>query len=129
MVLIAVLSCPRFAAGTSSRTGSLSQNRPPTLRYLKREQRPPIRLVLQGNGFAGGPRQISLELKAWNSSVRPSALPLSKAGGAFNRLKGSKSTPSRLPAPVEPQREEAAPVAEPFFESVGPGLTDVEPHT
>jgi hypothetical protein len=54
-------------------------------------------------------------------------LPLSKGGGAFNRLKGSNSKPSRLLAPVQPQREEAAPVAEPFFESVGPVLTDVEP--
>ena len=70
---------------------------------------------------------MSLELKAWNSPVRPSALPLSKGDGVFNRLKGSKSKPSRLPDPVEPQRDEAAPVAEPFFESVGPVLTAVGP--
>jgi hypothetical protein len=42
-------------------------------------------------------------------------------------LKGSKSKPSRLPDPVEPQHEEATPVAEPFFESVGPVVTAVEP--
>ena len=94
---------------------------------FKARTAPAHTIGVQGNGFAGGPRQVSLELKAWNSAVRPSALPLSKGGGAFNRLKGLKSKPSRLPDPVEPQREEAAPVAEPFFESVGPVLTDVEP--
>jgi hypothetical protein len=54
-------------------------------------------------------------------------LALSKAGGAFNRLKGSKSKPSRLPALVEPPSEESAAVAEPFFESVGPVVPDAEP--
>lgn len=82
---------------------------------------------VQGNGLAGGPRQISLELKAWNSPVRRSASPSPKLGGAFNRLKGSKSKPSRLPVPIEPQREESAPADEPFFESVGPVLTVAEP--
>jgi hypothetical protein len=80
---------------------------------------------VQGNGFAGGPRQVSLELKAWSSPVLPSVLPLSKAGGAFNRLKSSK--PSRPPAPVEPQREESAPATEPLFESVGPVVPAFEP--
>jgi hypothetical protein len=80
---------------------------------------------VHGNGFAGGPRQVSLQLKPWNSPVQ-SSLSSPKAGGAFNRLKGSKSKPSRLPAPIEPQRAESAPVDEPFFESVGPALTAVE---
>ncbi len=79
----------------------------------------------QGNGFAGGPRQVSLQLKPWNSPVRQSVLP--KAGGALNRLKGLKPKPAQPSAPVEPQREESAPVAEPFFESVGPVMTGVEP--
>jgi Flp pilus assembly protein TadD len=77
---------------------------------------------VQGNGFAGGPPQVSLELKPWNPPSRQSALPSPKAGGAFNRLKVSKPKPSRLPVPIEPQREESAPGAEPFFESVGPVL-------
>src|SRR6266487_6984542 len=77
---------------------------------------------VQANGFAGGPRQVSLELKPWNSPVRESALPSAKAGGAFNRLKGLKPKPSQPSAPVEPQRKESAPVAGPFFESVGPVL-------
>jgi hypothetical protein len=82
---------------------------------------------VQGNGFAGGPRQVSLQLKPWNSPVRQSALPSAKAGGAFNRLKGLKPKPSQPSAPVEPQGEESVPVAEPFFESVGSVLAAVEP--
>jgi len=82
---------------------------------------------VQGNGFAGGPRQVSLQLKPWNSPVRQKALPLAKAGGAFNRLKGLKPKPPEPSAPVEPQREESVPVAEPFLESVGPVLAAVEP--
>jgi Flp pilus assembly protein TadD len=82
---------------------------------------------VQGNGFAGGPRQVSLQLKPWNSPVRQSALPSAKAGGVFNRLKGLKPKPSQPSVPVEPQREESVPVAEPLFESVGPVLEAVEP--
>jgi tetratricopeptide (TPR) repeat protein len=75
---------------------------------------------VQGNGFAGGPRQVSLQLKPWNAPLRQTALTSAKAGGALNRSKGSTPKPSRLPAPVEAQREESAPVTRPFFESVGP---------
>ncbi|MEP6585253.1 MAG: tetratricopeptide repeat protein, partial [Candidatus Udaeobacter sp.] len=82
---------------------------------------------VQGNGFAGGPRQVSLQLKPWNSPVRQSALPSAKAGGAFNRLKGLKPKPSQPSAPVEPQPEESVPVPEPLFESIGPVLEAVDP--
>ena len=84
--------------------------------------------AVPGNGFAGGPRQVSLQLKPWNSPpARGSALPSPKAGGALNRLKSSKPKPSRLPSPIEPEREESAPVDEPFVESVGQVLTAAEP--
>jgi hypothetical protein len=79
-------------------------------------------VVQEGNGFFGGPRQVSLQLKPWNPAVRQSASPSPKAGGAFDRLKGLKPKPSRAPAHAEPQRDEPAPVAEPFSESVGPVL-------
>jgi hypothetical protein len=82
---------------------------------------------MQGNGFAGGPRQVSLQLKPWNPPLRQSALPLAKAGGAFDRFKGSKPKPSQLPVSIESQREESAPVTEPFFESVGPVLEGLNP--
>ena len=128
VVLIAVAILPALRRGTSSRSRvPRSRNRRADTAVFKARTAPAHTIGVQGNGFAGGPRQVSLQLKPWNSPVRQSALPLAKAGGAFNRLKGSKSKPSRLPAPVEPQREESAPVAEPFFESVGPVLTAVEP--
>jgi len=76
----------------------------------------------QGNGFSAGPRQVSLQLKPWKPAVPQSALPSPKAGAAFDRLKGLKPKPSRTPAHAEPQHAEPAPVAEPFFESVGPVL-------
>ena len=127
VVLIAVAILPAFRRGYKfSVPGSSPESRTDTA-VLKASTAPAHTIGVQGNGFAGGPRQVSLELKAWNSPVRPSALPLSKGDGVFNRLKGSKSKPSRLPDPVEPQRDEAAPVAEPFFESVGPVLTAVGP--
>jgi tetratricopeptide (TPR) repeat protein len=77
---------------------------------------------IQGNGFAGGPRQVSLQLKPWKPASRQSVPPSAKAGSAFDRLKASK--PKLSPAPVrpEPQREQPAPLTEPFFESVGPVL-------
>ena len=77
-------------------------------------------VVQGGNGFIGGPRQVSLQLKPWTPAVRQSAPPSPKPGGAFDRLKGLKPKPSRAPAHAEPQRDQAAPVAAPFFESVGP---------
>jgi Flp pilus assembly protein TadD len=85
---------------------------------------------IQGNGFAGGPRQVSLQLKPWKPALRPSALPSAMPSVAFDRLKGSK--PSRTPAHPKPQPVEPAPVSEPFFESVGPVLeqaTEIVPTT
>ncbi|HEY3661502.1 MAG TPA: tetratricopeptide repeat protein [Candidatus Udaeobacter sp.] len=94
---------------------------------LKARTAPTHTIGVQGNGFAGGPRQVSLELKAWNSPVRSSPLSSPKTGVAFNRLKSSKSQPSRLLEPVEPHREESGPMSDPLFESVGPVVTAVEP--
>jgi tetratricopeptide (TPR) repeat protein len=75
---------------------------------------------IQGNGFSGGPRQISLQLKAWNPPSRQSALASATAGAAVNRLKLSKSQPS-VPVSIEAQHP-ASPTADPFAESVGPVL-------
>ena len=75
----------------------------------------------QGNGFAGGPRQVSLQLKPWEA-VRQSMPSPPKAGSAFARLKDSNPKPSRAPARAKSQRDQSAPVADPLFESVGPVL-------
>ena len=128
VVLIAVALLPALRRGYKFSVPGSSQPGPGTDTAVFSAKTAPAHTIgVQGKGFAGGPRQVSLELKAWNSPIRPSALPLSKAGGAFNRLKVSKSKASRLPDPVEPQPEESAPVAEPFFESVGPVRPTVEP--
>jgi tetratricopeptide (TPR) repeat protein len=77
---------------------------------------------IQGNGFAGGPRQISVELKPWTPSLRHSVVPARKLSSAFDRLKERKAKPSRAPAGREPERD-LAPLTEPDFESaVGPVL-------
>ena len=127
VVLIAVATVPAVRRGYKFSVPGSSQPEPGADTPVFTARTAPAHTIgVQGNGFAGGPRQVSLELKAWNSPVRPSALPLSKAGGAFNRLKSSKSNPSRVPVPLEAQPEESAPVAEPFFESVGSVLPVAE---
>ncbi|PYI73881.1 MAG: hypothetical protein DMF08_02120, partial [Verrucomicrobia bacterium] len=128
VVLIAVAVLPalrrryKFSVPGSSRPESSADTA-----VLKARTAPAKTSGVQGNGFAGGPRQVSLQLKAWNSPLRQSTLAPAKAGGAFNRLKGPKPKPSRLPVPIESQPDESAAVSEPFFESVGPVVTAVEP--
>ena len=128
VVLIAVAILPALRRGYKFSVPGSSPSEPRTeTAVFKASAAPAHTTRLQGNGFAGGgPRQVSVQLKPWNPSLRQTAPPSPKAGGVFNRLKGSKPKPSRLPAPVETQHEESAPVAEPFFESVGP-VTAVEP--
>jgi hypothetical protein len=52
--------------------------------------------------------------------LRQTASTSPKPGDALNRLKASKSKPSRLPVPIESQPDESASVGERFLESVGP---------
>ncbi len=128
VVLIAVAIGPmlrrgyKFSVPGSPQPGSAATD----AAVFKARTAPAHTISAQGNGFAGGPRQVSLQLKAWNSPVRSGALPSPKAGGAFNRLKASSSKPSRVPASVEPQPEQSLPVAEPLFESVGPVLQGLD---
>jgi Flp pilus assembly protein TadD len=126
LVLIAVAILPALRRGYKFSVPGSSRPEPSADTAVFKTRTVPAHTTgVQGNGFAGGPRQVSLQLKPWNSPVRQSALPSAKAGGAFNRLKGLK--PSQPSAAVEPQREESVPVAEPLFESVGPVLEAVEP--
>ena len=75
---------------------------------------------VKGNGFVGGPRQVSVELKPWQAPLRNAAVPSRKLSGAFDRLKERKAKASQAPARREPERA-LTPVAEPDFESsVGP---------
>jgi Flp pilus assembly protein TadD len=128
VVLIALAILPVLRRGYKFTVPGSSRPEPrANTAVFKARTAPAHTTGVQGNGFAGGPRQVSLQLKPWNPPVGQSALSSAKAGGAFDRLKGSKSKHSRPPAAVEPQPEESAPVGEPFFESVGPVLSAVEP--
>ncbi len=71
---------------------------------------------VQENGFVGGPRQVSVELKPWQAPLRHSALPTRKPSGTFDRLKERRAKTTQAPVRREPERE-LTPVAEPDFES------------
>jgi tetratricopeptide (TPR) repeat protein len=76
---------------------------------------------VQSNGFFGGPRQISLQLKASKPSLGHTAMPSGKLGGSFDQLKDLRKAP-RVPTyrKEEPDRE-VAPLTKPVLEpSVGP---------
>lgn len=121
VVLLAVAILPALRRGYKFSVPGSSRPEPRADTAVFKPRTAPAHTAgVQGNGFAGGPPQVSLQLKAWNAPVRRSAAPSPKPSGAFNRLKGSKPKPSRVPVPIEPQREEPAVVADPFFESVGP---------
>src|SRR5438093_17075 len=61
--------------------GSMAVFSPPTVA-------PGHTSTVQGNGFVGGPRQVSLELKPWNPPLRHAAmLARKKPAVAFDRLK------------------------------------------
>src|SRR5882724_2016725 len=71
---------------------------------------------VQGNGFVGGPRQISVQLKPWKAALRQTAVSSRKLSGAFDRLKERPAKVSAASANSESHRE-LAPVAESEFES------------
>jgi tetratricopeptide (TPR) repeat protein len=71
---------------------------------------------VQDNGFVGGPRQVSVELKPWQAPLRHSAMPVRKPSGTFNRLKERRAKTAQAPSGREPERE-LTPIAEPGFES------------
>src|SRR5438034_1812536 len=70
----------------------------------------------QGNGFVGGPRQVSIQLKPWRASLRQTVVSPVRSSSALDRLKEQRGKTSHVPARPEPDRE-FAPTAEPAFES------------
>jgi Flp pilus assembly protein TadD len=120
LVLIAVAILPALRRYKFT-VPSPSQPEPRAETAVFKSRAAPARpTAMQGNGFGAGPRQVSLQLKPWSPPSRPSTLPTGQPGGALDRLKSPKAEPSRLPVPIEPQRDESPAVREPFFESVGP---------
>ena len=83
-------------------------------------------LATVSNHFVGGPRRVSLQLRASEPSLRRSVLPLGKLDRAFGggaTLGAVETFAYRNPEP----EVELVPLAEPIFESsVGPVLEQVE---
>jgi tetratricopeptide (TPR) repeat protein len=74
---------------------------------------------VQGNGFVGGPRQISAQLQPWKPAVRHTALPPAELSGAFERSVDFVGKSSQAPAYREAKRDgEMSPLTEPVFESL-----------
>jgi len=90
---------------------------------LKPRMAPAQTSSVQGNGFVGGPRQVSVQLKAWKAPLRPTVVSPVRSSSALDRLKEQRGKTSHVPARSEPDRE-FAPMAEREFESsdVGPVL-------
>jgi len=80
----------------------------------------PQKKPLQSNGFVGGPRQVSLQLKASKPALRQTAVPAGNLG-AFDLTKGLIAKPSRELAyqRKEPNRE-VSPIDSEADSSVGP---------
>jgi Flp pilus assembly protein TadD len=78
---------PRYSGATSAAA--------PVLSKPKAASASPQKKTLQGNGFVGGPRQISLQLKASKPALRHSAVPSRDLSGGFDLTKGVRAKPSR----------------------------------
>jgi Flp pilus assembly protein TadD len=106
-----------FNVSTSWKTKSAASSRvfkpsvTPSVALAKRNGR-------QGNGFFGGPRQVSLRLMASKPSLGRTVLPSAKPSGAPDQLVDVIGKASQTPAyhRGEPDRE-LTPVTEPVFES------------
>ena len=77
---------PRYARPTSAAAPAL---------FTPRTSATPQKKTLQSNGFVGGPRQISLQLKASKPRLRPSAVPSGNLNDGFNPTKSLQVKPSR----------------------------------
>jgi Flp pilus assembly protein TadD len=77
--------------------------------------------VALGNGFFGGPRQVSLQLIGSKPSLRHTALPSAKATRSFDGLADLKAKEAQASTYHNAERE-LTPLTEPFSESesVGP---------
>jgi Flp pilus assembly protein TadD len=78
---------PRYSRATSAAAPGLFKPKAPSASPQKK--------TLQDNGFVGGPRQISLQLKASKPALRYSAVPSRDLSGGFNLTKGDRAKPSR----------------------------------
>jgi Flp pilus assembly protein TadD len=106
-----------FHVSTSWKTRSAASSRvfkpsvTPSVALAKRNGR-------QGNGFFGGPRQVSLRLMASKPSLGRTVLPSAKPSGAPDQLVDVAGKASQTPAYHRGEPDlELTPVTEPVFES------------
>ena len=78
--------------------------------------------IALGNGFSGGPRQVSLRLTASKPSLRHTALPSAKSASSFDGLADLATKEAQAPAYHNAEVRKLTPLTEPSFESesVGP---------
>jgi Flp pilus assembly protein TadD len=84
----------RYAFDVPSYSGATSAAAP-ALFKPKAASASPQKKTLPGNGFVGGPRQISLQLKASKPALRHSVVPSRDLSGGFDLTKGVRAKPSR----------------------------------
>jgi Flp pilus assembly protein TadD len=110
LLIIAWVIMPTFRRRYVFNVPSYSRATPaaaPALFKPKAAVASPQKKTLQGNGFVGGPRQISLQLKPSKPALRHSVIPLGDLSGSFDLTKGERTRPSRDSADQleEPNRE------------------------
>jgi len=106
----------RYAFDASSYSRAASATAPALLKS-KAAPGSPQKKALQGNGFVGGPRQISLQLKASKPALRHSAVPSAKLSGRLDLTKGIRAKLSRDSAEqMEETNREVSPIV-PAMES------------
>src|SRR5207247_8858410 len=78
--------------------------RPPTAgtaapaTVLKPRTTPAQTSSAQGNGFVGGPRQVSSQLKPWRASLRQTVVSPVRSSSALDRLTEQRGETSHVPA-------------------------------
>src|SRR5262249_15633076 len=89
VVLIALAILPTLRRYKFTVPGATRPQAEPSAAVLKPRTAPVKMSGFQDNGFVGGPRQVSLQLKPWKQAVQQSMSLAPKADNAFDRLKDS----------------------------------------
>jgi Flp pilus assembly protein TadD len=104
---------PSYSRATSTTTPALFKPRIASASPQKK--------TLQGNGFVGGPRQVSLQLKASKSSLRHSVIPSGSFSSGFDLAKGLRAKPAQdSPYQMEEPVSEVSLIESEAKPSVGP---------
>ena len=109
LVILAWVTLPTFRGRYAFNVPSYSRTTPAPAPapFKPRASVTPQKKPSQGNGFVGGPRQVSLQLKASKPLLRRSAVPLGNLSDNFDLTKSLGAKPSRDSAyqMKEPVRE------------------------